>query len=70
MWQLPLPLGAIACIVPDCLMAPLVMALQQTINKLGKIVDKWRFTHDQTYKPTLDEYWSINHLFDFTAIYS
>jgi hypothetical protein len=54
MWQLPLPLGAIACIVPDCLMAPLVMALQQTINKLGKIVDKWRFTHDQTYEPTLD----------------
>jgi hypothetical protein len=50
MWQLPLPCRAIAHI-PDCIMAPLSMALQQTINEFGEIVAKWRLTHDQTYEP-------------------
>jgi hypothetical protein len=60
MWQLPLPRRAIARI-PDCIMAPLGMALQQTINKFGEIVAKWRLTHDQTYEPTPGEYRSVNH---------
>jgi hypothetical protein len=60
MWQLPLPRQAIACI-QDCIMAPLGMALQQTINEFSKIVAKWRLTHDQTYEPMPGEYQSVNH---------
>jgi hypothetical protein len=39
MWQLPLPRRAIAHI-PDCVMPPLGMALQQAINKFNEIVAK------------------------------
>jgi hypothetical protein len=67
MWQLPLPRRAIVRI-PDCVMAPLGMALQQTINKFGKIVAKWRLTHDQTYEPTPGEYRSVSHCTRFEEL--
>ncbi len=67
MWQLPLPRRAIAHI-PDCVMAPLGMALQQTINKFGEIVAKWQLTHDQTYEPTPGEYRSVNHRTQFKEL--
>jgi hypothetical protein len=47
MWQLPLPRRAIVHILDN--------------NKFGKIVAKWRLTHDQTYEPTPGEYRSVNH---------
>jgi hypothetical protein len=67
MWQLPLTHRAIACI-PDCIMAPLGMGLQQTINEFSEIVAKWQLTHNQTYEPTLGKYRSINHRTQFKEL--
>jgi hypothetical protein len=47
-WQLPLPPAAVHTI-PDAIVAPMGLVEQATINESGKIVDKLRVTHDQSY---------------------
>jgi len=48
MWQLPFPPSVVKSL-PNAVIAPLGMALQDTINESGKIVPKWRITHDQSF---------------------
>ena len=45
----PLPLQK-AKLIPNLLFAPMNIQHQNTINKTGKIIDKERLTHDQSYK--------------------
>jgi hypothetical protein len=49
-WQLPLP-PSTALHIPHTVIAPMGLVKQATINKHGKIVDKLRITHDQSYNP-------------------
>jgi hypothetical protein len=46
-WQLLLPKEA-ALHLPQTVLAPLGLVEQDTINKLGEIVPKWRLIHDQS----------------------
>jgi hypothetical protein len=46
---IPLPLQK-AKLIPNLLFAPMNNQHQNTINKMGKIIDKERLTHDQSYK--------------------
>ena len=50
-YALPLPLDKITCI-PGVCMAPLNFQAQWTINERGKIVEKDRLMHDQSFKWT------------------
>jgi hypothetical protein len=46
---IPLPLRK-AKLIPDLLFTPMNIQNQNTINKTGKIIDKERLTHNQSYK--------------------
>ena len=67
MWQLPLPLSAVTRL-PGCAIAPLGMALQDTINEFGETVPKWRITHDQTFEVEPGAHRSVNHRVEFDEL--
>ncbi len=46
---IPLPLQK-AKLIPNLLFAPMNIQHQNTINKMGKIINKERLTHNQSYK--------------------
>jgi len=47
-YALPLPLSKIHCI-PGVILAPMNIQRQNTIDANGKIIDKDRLTHNQSY---------------------
>lgn len=66
-WQLPLPRRALVRL-PNCVLAPLGMVKQATINERGEIADKWRLTHDQTFEVTPGAHRSVNHRIQFEEL--
>jgi hypothetical protein len=48
-WQLVLPFDSIEQI-PEAIVSPLGLVCQNTINELGETIQKWRITHDQSFK--------------------
>jgi hypothetical protein len=48
-WQLVLPRNSIGRI-PEAIVSPLGLVRQNTINEMGETIQKWRITHDQSFK--------------------
>jgi hypothetical protein len=48
-WQLVLPCDRIP-LIPETIVSPLGLVCQKTIDEHGKSTDKWRLTHDQSFK--------------------
>lgn len=67
MWQLPLPPSAVLSL-PGCAIAPMGLALQDTINEHGDTVPKWRITHDQTFEVEPGANRSVNHRVKFDKL--
>ena len=47
-WQLILPRTAVFQ-VPEAVITPLGLVLQDSINELGNVIPKWHLTHDQSF---------------------
>ena len=58
-WQIPLPPAAITTI-PGLILAPVGLALQDTINELGEILPKQHLTHNQTFDIVRGAHRSVN----------
>eukprot|EP00978_Attheya_sp_CCMP212_P027027 scaffold90058_cov59-Attheya_sp.AAC.1 len=59
-WQeLILPRVAIF-LLPGAILGPLGIVTQDTISEQGKIVPKWRLTHDQSFNPVPKTERSVN----------
>jgi hypothetical protein len=56
-WQLPLPVPSLDSI-PGVVVSPVGMTDQRTIDENGRIVQKWRLTHDQSF--SFDSGFSVN----------
>jgi hypothetical protein len=58
-WHLPLPIHRLREI-PKLVVGPISLVLQSTIDEEGKVVPKYRFAHDQSFRFGLDEIKSVN----------
>jgi hypothetical protein len=48
-WQLVLPCNKVP-VIPGTIVSPLGLVCQKTIDEKGNTTDKWRLTHDQSFK--------------------